>query len=56
MTHFLYLIAFSILVGSAFGLLAEGESKDRVRRGVKSALQFFVVALAVAWLFYFIPW
>ena len=56
MIHFFYLVAFSILVGFAFGALASGTTKERVLYGLKSFGQFMVVSIALAWLFYFLPW
>lgn len=56
MIHFSYLIGFSILVGAAFGVLSNGSDKDRFKYGLKACGQFIVISLALAWLFYFLPW
>lgn len=56
MIHFLYLVGFSALVGIAFGVFASGTTRERVRYGLKSFGQFMVISIALAWLFYFLPW
>lgn len=56
MIHFLYLVGFSIFVGTAFGALASGSRRERLLYGAKSTAQFLIVSLALAWVFYFLPW
>ena len=56
MIHFLYLIGFAVFVGAAFGALSSGSRRERFMYGLKSTGQFLVVSLALAWLFYFLPW
>jgi hypothetical protein len=56
MIHFLYLLAFAVFVGVAFGVFTRGSVRDRVIYGVKSFAQFVVVSMVLAWVLYFIPW
>lgn len=56
MIHFAYLFAFGLLVAIAFGVFANGNSKERIIYGVKIFAQFVVISLVLAWIFYFIPW
>lgn len=56
MIHFAYLLAFSLFISIVFGALADGDSRAKVRYGIKSFLQFVIISLAIAWLIYFIPW
>jgi len=56
MIHFLYLVAFSILVGASFGVLSSGTNREKLLYGVKIFGQFMVISIALAWLFYFLPW
>lgn len=55
MSHFLYLVGFALFVSAAFAALSDGTSRDRVIYGIKTFLQFLVISLVLAWLFYFIP-
>lgn len=56
MIHFIYLVAFSLLVSTAFGALANGTSKERIMYGLKTFGQFIVISLVLAWILYFLPW
>ena len=56
MIHFLYLITFALLVSAAFGVFSKGDTKERVLYSVKLFAQFIIISLALAWIFYFIPW
>ena len=56
MIHFLYLIGFAAIVSVAFGAFTKGELRAKVIYGVKLFFQFVLISLALAWLFYFIPW
>ena len=55
MTHFLYLVGFSLFVSVVFGAMAEGTPKERIWYAAKTFLQFVGISLAIAWLLYFIP-
>ena len=56
MIHFLYLIVFAALVSVTFGAFTEGDLRTRAIYSVKLFAQFVLISLALAWLFYFIPW
>ncbi len=56
MSHFLYLVAFGLLVSTVFAVFTDGDMKARVIYGLKSFAQFVGISLAIAWLLYFIPW
>jgi hypothetical protein len=56
MIHFLYLIGIALFIAIGFGALADGTSKERIIYAVKVFAQFILISLALAWLFYFIPW
>ena len=56
MIHFAYLFAFAFFVAVAFAILSSGTTKERVIYGLKIFGQFVIISLALAWLFYFIPW
>ena len=56
MIHFLYLVGFAIFVALVFGAIASGDAKQKVLYGLKTFAQFLLISLALAWLFYFIPW
>ena len=56
MIHFLYLIGFGLFTGIIFGAILDGTSKERLIYGVKTFLQFVVISLVLAWVFYFFPW
>jgi hypothetical protein len=55
MIHFVYLTAFALLISVAFGVYANGTSKERIIYAAKSFVQFMVVSLVLGWIFYFIP-
>jgi hypothetical protein len=56
MIHFAYLFGFGFLVAVAFGALASGNVRDRLIYGLKIFAQFVLISLALAWIFYFLPW
>ena len=56
MIHFLYLVGFGLLVAAAFGVFANGTSKQKVLYGLKIFAQFLGISLVLAWAFYFLPW
>jgi hypothetical protein len=56
MIHFLYLVGFAFFVSLAFAVFTNGSLRDRVLYGLKNFLQFVLVSLILAWIFYFIPW
>jgi len=55
MIHFIYLLIFAFFVSIVFGAISNGTAKERVIYGVKTFLQFVIISLVMAWVFYFIP-
>lgn len=56
MIHFLYLIGFGLSLALLFAVFTRGDIAAKVKYGVKSFAQFILISLALAWVFYFIPW
>ena len=56
MIHFLYLTGFAFFVAAAFGVFSTGSTKEKTFYGIKIFVQFLVVSLVLAWIFYFLPW
>lgn len=55
MIHFLYLVGFALIVAIVFGVISNGDTKQKIFYGLKSFVQFLLISLALAWIFYFIP-
>jgi hypothetical protein len=55
MIHFIYLTLFAFFISVAFGVYANGTSKERIIYGAKSFVQFMVISLVLGWILYFIP-
>ncbi len=56
MIHFLYLIGFALFVSVLFAVFSTGTQKEKIIYGAKTFAQFVLISLALAWVFYFIPW
>jgi hypothetical protein len=56
MIHFLYLLGFALFVSVAFGVFANGTTRERVLYGLKTFAQFVIISLVLAWILYFVPW
>ena len=56
MIHFLYLIGFALIVAVIFGVIENGDMKQKLLHGLKVFAQFIVVSLVLGWIFYFLPW
>lgn len=56
MIHFLYLIGFALIVSVIFGIIENGDMKQKLLHGVKVFAQFIVISLVLGWIFYFLPW
>jgi len=56
MIHFLYLVAFGLIIAVAFGVFTAGSPRDKAISGLKVFAQFIGISLVMAWVFYFIPW
>jgi hypothetical protein len=55
MIHFVYLTLFAFFISVAFGVYANGTSKERIIYAAKSFVQFMVISLILGWILYFIP-
>jgi hypothetical protein len=53
--HFTYLTAFAFFISVAFGVFANGTSRERIIYAAKSFVQFMVISLVLGWILYFIP-
>jgi hypothetical protein len=53
--HFAYLTAFALFISIAFGVFANGTTRDRILYAAKSFAQFMIVSLVLGWILYFIP-
>lgn len=56
MIHFLYLVGFAIIVSVIFGIIENGDMKQKLLHGLKVFAQFIVISLVLGWIFYFLPW
>ncbi|CAN5479119.1 hypothetical protein BH10ACI1_BH10ACI1_14690 [soil metagenome] len=56
MNHFLYLGCFALFVAIIFGVIENGEMKQKFLHGLKIFAQFIVISLVLGWIFYFLPW
>lgn len=56
MIHFLYLLGFAVFVGIIFGATTVGDTRGKIFYGLKVFAQFLLISIALAWIFYFIPW
>jgi hypothetical protein len=56
MIHFLFLICFAFFISVAFATYTNGDITAKIKYGLKSFAQFVLISLALAWIFYFIPW
>lgn len=56
MIHFLYLIGFALFAAVVMGAISTGDTRSKVLYGLKIFAQFTLISLALAWIFYFIPW
>lgn len=55
MTHFLFFLVFAACISIAFAVFAEGESRSKLRHGVKVFFEFVGISFVLAWVFYFLP-
>ena len=56
MIHFLYLVGFALFAAVVMGSISSGDTKAKLYFGLKIFAQFTLISLALAWIFYFIPW
>ncbi len=55
MTHLFWMAVFSTLVAIVFGVVAKGTNRHRLIYGLKVFAQFMLIALALGWVLYFLP-
>jgi hypothetical protein len=55
MRHLLWMAIFSALVAIVFGVVAKGSPRNRLIYGLKVFAQFMLIALALGWVLYFLP-
>jgi len=55
MIHLLYLIGFAFFVSVAFGVFSNGDLREKFFYGFKIFIQFVLISIVLAWIFYFIP-
>ena len=55
MRHLLWMTVFSAIVAAVFGVVAKGGSRERLLYGLKVFAQFMLIALALGWALYFLP-
>jgi len=56
MVHFLFLIGFALFTAIILGIISTGSNKEKFIYGLKIFTQFTLISIALAWVFYFIPW
>jgi hypothetical protein len=54
--HLIFLMLFAAFISVGFGIFFDGDTKQRVKYGLKSFAQFVLISIGLAWVFYFIPW
>jgi hypothetical protein len=55
MRHLLWMAVFGALVAIVFGAVAKGTNRHRLIYGLKVFAQFMLIALALGWVLYFLP-
>lgn len=55
MRHLLWMAVFASLTAVVFGVVAKGNSRDRLIYGLKVFAQFMLIGLALGWALYFLP-
>ena len=55
MRHVLWMSIFAALTAVVFGVVAKGDTRQRVRYGLKVFAEFLVVAFLLGWILYFLP-
>lgn len=56
MIHFVYLVVFALFVSIIFGVIENGDNRQKFIHGLKIFGQFIIVSLILGWIFYFLPW
>ncbi|MEP6925095.1 MAG: hypothetical protein ABI954_11570 [Pyrinomonadaceae bacterium] len=55
MIHFLFLLIFAGLTAIAFSIFALGDTRERLRYGLKVFAEFVGIGIVLAWICYFLP-
>ena len=55
MTHFVLMLVFAAIVATVFGIISKDNLEDRLKYSIRVFLEFVVVGLVLAWVFYFLP-
>lgn len=55
MRHLLWIVVFAAQVAVVFGVVAKGTHRHRLIYGLKVFAQFVLIALALGWVLYFLP-
>jgi len=55
MRHVLWMSVFAALTAVVFGVVAKGDTGQRVRYALKVFAEFLVVAFILGWILYFLP-
>jgi hypothetical protein len=55
MRHVLWMSVFAALTAIVFGMVAKGDTRQRLLYGLKVFAEFLVVAVVLGWILYFLP-
>lgn len=55
MRHVLWMSIFAALTAIVFGVVAKGDTRQRLRYGLKVFAEFLLVAVILGWILYFLP-
>jgi hypothetical protein len=55
MRHVLWMSVFAALTAIVFGVVAKGDTRQRLLYGLKVFAEFLVVAVVLGWILYFLP-
>lgn len=56
MRHVFWMAIFAALTGVVFGVVGKGTNRQRVLYGLKVFAEFMVIAFALGWVLYFLPY
>lgn len=55
MIHFALMLVFAAIVAVVFGTISKDNLHDRIKYSLRVFLEFVLVGLLLAWVFYFLP-
>lgn len=55
MIHFLFFLLFAAATAVGFGIFSVGETRDKIRHGLKVFAEFVGIGFVLAWVCYFLP-